>query len=77
VFWETGKFDDPLWLALYLSVLSATVSSIQDSTTKQKDRVLARGGHQIFQSPRTPRTAREMLDHECSCDARPHGIHGT
>ncbi|QQK44268.1 Fungal transcriptional regulatory protein, N-terminal [Penicillium digitatum] len=32
VFWETGKFDDPLWLALYLSVLSATVSSIQDST---------------------------------------------
>ncbi|KAK4870435.1 hypothetical protein LT330_004783 [Penicillium expansum] len=32
LFWETGKFDDPLWLALYFSVLSATVSSIQDST---------------------------------------------
>ncbi|KAI2732355.1 transcriptional regulator family: Fungal Specific TF [Penicillium roqueforti] len=32
LFWETGKFDDPLWPALYLSVLSSTVSSIQDST---------------------------------------------
>ncbi|KAJ5479297.1 hypothetical protein N7530_004806 [Penicillium desertorum] len=32
LFWETGKFDDPLWQALYFSVLSSTVSSIQDST---------------------------------------------
>lgn len=31
MFWETGKYDDPLWLALYYSVLSSTVSSIQDS----------------------------------------------
>ncbi|CAG8904118.1 unnamed protein product [Penicillium egyptiacum] len=31
LFWETGKFDDPLWQALYFSVLSSTVSSIQDS----------------------------------------------
>ncbi|CRL29299.1 Fungal transcriptional regulatory protein, N-terminal [Penicillium camemberti] len=32
LFWETGRFDDPLWQALYFSVLSATVSSIQNST---------------------------------------------
>ncbi|KAJ5997633.1 hypothetical protein N7522_009293 [Penicillium canescens] len=31
MFWETGRYDDPLWLALYYSVLSSTVSSIQDS----------------------------------------------
>jgi hypothetical protein len=31
LFWESGRFDDPLWKALYLSVLSSTVSSIQDS----------------------------------------------
>ena len=31
LFWESGKFDEPLWQALYLSVLSSTVSSIQDS----------------------------------------------
>ncbi|CAI7652819.1 unnamed protein product [Penicillium glandicola] len=31
IFWETGRFDDPLWQALYLSILCSTVSSIQDS----------------------------------------------
>jgi hypothetical protein len=31
LFWATGKFDEPLWQALYFSVLSSTVSSIQDS----------------------------------------------
>jgi hypothetical protein len=31
LFWECGKFDDPLWQALYLSILSSTISSIQDS----------------------------------------------
>ncbi|KAJ5468802.1 hypothetical protein N7475_006554 [Penicillium sp. IBT 31633x] len=30
-FWETGKFDHPLWQTLYLSVLNSTVGSIQDS----------------------------------------------
>ncbi|CAG8921005.1 unnamed protein product [Penicillium salamii] len=30
-FWESGEFDDPLWQAVYFSVLSSTVSSIQDS----------------------------------------------
>ncbi|KAJ5496915.1 hypothetical protein N7463_008902 [Penicillium fimorum] len=31
LFWVTGKFDDPLWQALYFAILSSTVSSIQDS----------------------------------------------
>lgn len=30
-FWTTGEFDHPIWQALYFSVLSSTVSSIQDS----------------------------------------------
>jgi hypothetical protein len=30
-FWESGEFDNPIWQALYFSVLSSTVSSIQDS----------------------------------------------
>ncbi|EPS30788.1 hypothetical protein PDE_05740 [Penicillium oxalicum 114-2] len=31
VFWSTGRCDNPLWIALYLSVLSCTVNSIQNS----------------------------------------------
>lgn len=30
-FWETGRCDHPLWLALYFAVLSCTVNSIQNS----------------------------------------------
>ncbi|KAJ5340579.1 hypothetical protein N7541_009703 [Penicillium brevicompactum] len=37
-FWQHGEFDDPLWQALYFSVLSSTVSSIQDSA-KARERV--------------------------------------
>lgn len=32
LFWESGRCDHPLWLALYFSVLSCTVNSIQNST---------------------------------------------
>lgn len=31
MFWSTGRCDNPLWVALYLSVLSCTVNSIQNS----------------------------------------------
>lgn len=31
LFWKTGTCDHPLWIALYLSVLSCTVNSIQHS----------------------------------------------
>ncbi|KAF7718611.1 Fungal Zn(2)-Cys(6) binuclear cluster domain-containing protein [Penicillium ucsense] len=31
VFWSSGRCDNPLWIALYLSVLSCTVNSIQNS----------------------------------------------
>ncbi|KAJ5708093.1 hypothetical protein N7488_007894 [Penicillium malachiteum] len=31
LFWKTGRCDHPLWLALYFSVLSCTVNSIQNS----------------------------------------------
>ncbi|KAJ5895396.1 hypothetical protein N7495_007087 [Penicillium taxi] len=31
VFWKTGRCDHPLWMALYFSVLSCTVNSIQHS----------------------------------------------
>ncbi|KAJ5175444.1 uncharacterized protein N7482_001321 [Penicillium canariense] len=31
LFWSTGRCDNPLWIALYLSVLSCTVNSIQNS----------------------------------------------
>lgn len=31
LFWRTGTCDHPLWIALYLSVLSSTVNSIQNS----------------------------------------------
>lgn len=31
LFWRTGRCDHPLWIALYLSVLSYTVNSIQNS----------------------------------------------
>lgn len=31
LFWRTGRCDNPLWIALYLSVLSCTVNSIQNS----------------------------------------------
>ncbi|KAJ5580074.1 uncharacterized protein N7459_006059 [Penicillium hispanicum] len=31
LFWKTGRCDHPLWIALYLSVLSCTVNSIQHS----------------------------------------------
>ncbi|KAJ5683120.1 hypothetical protein N7462_006285 [Penicillium macrosclerotiorum] len=31
LFWNTGRCDHPLWIALYLSVLSCTVNSIQNS----------------------------------------------
>lgn len=31
LFWKTGKCGHPLWIALYLSVLSSTVNSIQHS----------------------------------------------
>ncbi|KAJ5120514.1 Monooxygenase FAD-binding [Penicillium bovifimosum] len=31
LYWATGRMDEPLWQALYLSVLNSTVSSIQDS----------------------------------------------
>ncbi|KAJ5225192.1 hypothetical protein N7468_006417 [Penicillium chermesinum] len=31
LFWETGRCDHPLWMALYFAVLSCTVNSIQNS----------------------------------------------
>ncbi|KAJ5558640.1 transcriptional regulator family: Fungal Specific TF [Penicillium sp. DV-2018c] len=31
LYWATGRIDEPLWQALYLSVLTSTVSSVQDS----------------------------------------------
>ncbi|PKY04719.1 hypothetical protein P168DRAFT_289592 [Aspergillus campestris IBT 28561] len=31
VFWKTGRCDHPLWMALYLSVLSSAVCSMQNS----------------------------------------------
>ncbi|KAJ5782868.1 hypothetical protein N7457_004642 [Penicillium paradoxum] len=52
LFWETGKFDDPLWQALYFSVLSSTVSSIQDSARARDlvdvDLQAVQSTHQLF-----------------------------
>ncbi|KAJ5565192.1 hypothetical protein N7513_001434 [Penicillium frequentans] len=31
LFWKTGRCDHPLWIALYFSVLSCTINSIQNS----------------------------------------------
>ena len=31
LFWKTGQCDHPLWIALYFSVLSCTINSIQNS----------------------------------------------
>ena len=36
LFWRTGRCDHPLWIALYLSVLSCTVNSIQHSARLRK-----------------------------------------
>ncbi|KAJ5632275.1 hypothetical protein N7490_008614 [Penicillium lividum] len=31
LFWKTGRCDHPLWIALYFSVLSCTINSVQNS----------------------------------------------
>ncbi|PTU25114.1 hypothetical protein P175DRAFT_0426655, partial [Aspergillus ochraceoroseus IBT 24754] len=36
VFWETGRCDHPLWMALYFSVLSSTVFSMRNSNKKAR-----------------------------------------
>ncbi|KAJ5952339.1 uncharacterized protein N7479_010752 [Penicillium vulpinum] len=52
LFWESGKFDDPLWQALYFSVLTSTVSSIQDSAKVRElvdvDLQAIQSSHQLF-----------------------------
>lgn len=46
-FWQTGQCRDPLWVALYCSVLSATVFAIQNS---EKSRSIVQIGDQLPQA---------------------------
>jgi hypothetical protein len=36
VFWKTGRCDHPLWMAVYFSILSSTVCSVQNSEKSRK-----------------------------------------